>query len=400
MAAFLAIPALSACNPNALTEEEKEIVGSLSLASLPALPADPSNRVADDPLAAALGASLFFDTGLSGDGLVSCATCHMIEKQFQDSKPRAVGVSETNRRTMPLAGVGWSPWMFWDGRRDSLWAQALVPMEDAREHGGNRTGYAHFIAEHYRSRYERIFGPLPSLAHLPRNAGPLGTVEERATWSAMRSADRTAIDRVFANIGKAIAAFERSIVPPETRFDRFAAAVASGSEPQGDAVFSDLEMEGLKLFIGKANCINCHNGPRFTDDHFHNTGVSAVPGLPEDLGRAAAVRQALDDPFNCLGPYSDAEPKQCAELRFAVREGEELLRAYKTPSLRGAASRAPYMHAGQFATLEEVIDHYSNAPDAPAGISEIEGVIFTERGRKALIAFLKTLDVPESTTDP
>src|SRR5690606_30189920 len=113
----------------------------------------------------------------------------------------------------------------------------------------------------------------------------------------------------------------------------------------------------------------------------HNTGVSAVRGLPEDRGRAQAVRQVLEDPFNCLGSYSHAGDEACEELRFMVRDAPEFERAFKTPSLRGAASRAPYMHSGQIATLEEVIDHYSTAPAAASGESELAAVVLTDRGR-------------------
>lgn len=390
--AVLALALLAAgCNPNAFSEEEKAVIASLSLAALAPLPADPTNRVADDRRAAAFGATLFFDTDFSANGKVSCGTCHVIDQQFQDGLALARGIGRTNRRTMPLAGVAYSPWQFWDGRKDSLWSQALGPLEDAREHGGNRTSYAHLVARKYRDRYEGVFGPLPDLASLPADAGPNGDAAQQAAWTAMDEEERIGIDRVFSNLGKAIAAFERSILHEETRFDRFAAALAAGRQPQGDAVFSDLETEGLKLFIGKAQCVNCHNGPRFTDDHFHNTGVPAAAGLPEDRGRAQAVAQVLADPFNCQGPYSDA-PGECDELRFMVREGHELERAFKTPSLRGAASRPPYMHSGQIATLEEVVDHYSRAPQAPAGHSEIRPMVFTDRGRAALIAFLKTLE--------
>ena len=82
------------------------------------------------PAAAALGATLFFDQRLSRNGKVACATCHKIDRQFQDDLPHAAGLGTTNRRTMPLAGVAWSPWFFWDGRRDSLWSQALTPLEN------------------------------------------------------------------------------------------------------------------------------------------------------------------------------------------------------------------------------------------------------------------------------
>ena len=94
------------------------------------------------------------------------------------------------------------------------------------------------------------------------------------------------------------------------------------------------------------------------------------------------------------GQHSDARREDCVELRFMAPASHEMDRAYKTPSLRGAAARPPYMHAGQIATLEAVIDHYSRAPAAPEGHTELEGVIFTDRGRAALIAFLKTLDPP------
>lgn len=394
--AFLLILAgaatLQACAPADLSEEEKRVIGQLQLSQLGPPPPDPGNAVADDPRAAALGEALFFDARLSGDGTVSCATCHLPDRQFQDDIPLARGVGVTDRRTMPLAGVAHSPWQFWDGRKDSLWSQALAPLEDAREHGGDRAAYARLIAQAYASEYQAVFGPLPDLEGVPHNASPLGSAEARRAWDAMGESERVAVDTVFANIGKAIAAFERTIAHEETRFDRFAEAVSNGKRPEGDAAFDSLELEGLKLFIGKANCIDCHNGPRFTDSFFHNTGVPPVPGLPDDRGRAQAVQQVLADPFNCLGPSSDAEADACGELRFMVRDSPEFERAFKTPSLRGAASRPPYMHSGQIATLEAVIDHYSRAPAAPSGHSELRGVIFTDRGRAALIAFLKTLD--------
>jgi cytochrome c peroxidase len=151
------------------------------------------------------------------------------------------------------------------------------------------------------------------------------------------------------------------------------------------------EIAGLKLFIGKANCSTCHTGPRLTDDSFHNTGVPTVAGLPEDLGRKTGAKQVTADPFNCLGKFSDAGPEVCSELLFMVKDGPQLTRAYKPPSLRGAATRPPYMHSGQFATLEEVVDHYSRAPAAPSGGTELHPLDLSERERQQLIAFLKTL---------
>ncbi|RST83463.1 methylamine utilization protein [Aquibium carbonis] len=390
--ALAALLLAGACKPSNLSEGEARVVATLSLAALPLLPADPSNRVADDPAAAALGEALFFDHDLSADGSVSCASCHQPTRRFQDGIARAIGIGEADRRTMPLEGVAWSPWQFWDGRADSLWAQALGPWENPVEHGGNRVALVRQVANAYRDEYEAVFGPLPDLTGLPEDTSPLGSESERAAWAGLTDDERGRVDRVYSNMGKAVAAFERTIAPVMTRFDRFAEAVAAGRRPEGEAALSDLELEGLKLFMGEASCVNCHNGPRFTDDHFHNTGVPAVPGLPPDRGRADAVAKVLADPFNCLGAFSDTTPEQCGEIRFMVRDGEALERAFKTPSLRGVAGRAPYMHAGQIATLEEVVDHYASAPEAPSGRTAIEGFVLTDRGRMALIAFLNTLE--------
>src|SRR5215213_5218109 len=152
------------------SSEERETLRSLSLASLGPLPADPSNRVADDPRAAALGERLFSDPRLSGNGKVSCATCHLPQREFQDGTPLAHGMGTTARRTMPIAGTAHGAWFFWDGRTDSQWSQALGPLESAVEHGGSRTQYAHTIAAQYRTEYEAVFGPLPSLAGLSTKA--------------------------------------------------------------------------------------------------------------------------------------------------------------------------------------------------------------------------------------
>lgn len=397
--AVACLAAVSGCSGDGFTADETATIASLALDALPPLPADPSNRFADDRRAAAFGATLFFEPRLSGHGDVSCATCHQVDRQFQDDRPLGRAVGLTDRRTMPLAGVAWSPWQFWDGRKDSLWAQALGPLEDAREHAGTRTAYARFVSDHLKARYERIFGPLPDLTGLPERAGPLGSPEERAAWDSISAAKRGEIDAVFANLGKAIAAFERSIRHEETRFDRFARAVAAGEAPQGDAALDETERLGLRLFIGRANCVTCHAGPRFSDEHFHNTGVPQPAELPEDLGRAAAIPKALADPFNCLGRHSDARPEQCGELRFVAKDDASMVRAFKTPSLRGAASRPPYMHSGQIATLEEVIDHYSAAPVPPKGESELRPLTLSDREKAALVAFLKTLDVPSQPSN-
>ncbi|MFC3323780.1 cytochrome-c peroxidase [Mesorhizobium cantuariense] len=382
---------LAGCGKPDFSDAEKKTIASLALSALPSLKPDTTNRFADVPAAAALGSTLFFDQGMSRDGTVSCSTCHKIDRQFQDDLPQAVGVGHTNRRTMPLAGVARDPWFFWDGRRDSLWSQALTPLENPLEQAGNRTAYAHYIKARFGERYERIFGPLPDFSDMPLNASPLGNDAETAAWNAMNDAQRDGINGVFANIGKAIAAFERSIEPAPTRFDRFALDLVTGAEPKGDAVFSKEEILGLKLFIGKANCVTCHDGPRFTDNSFHNTGVPPVADLPPDRGRIDAVAQVEADPFNCFGAYRDGDAGACGELRFMVKDAPQLIRAYKTPSLRGAATRPPYMHAGQFSSLDEVVAHYAKAAPSVEGVSEVRPLELSDRERAALVAFLKTL---------
>src|SRR5688572_22467851 len=170
-AAVLVLASAAALSARALaprwSAEQRETLRSLSLASLGPLPADPSNRWADDSRAAALGLRLFFDSSLSGNGRVACGTCHLPAREFQDGVALAQGVGTTARRTMPVAGTAHGAWFFWDGRADSQWAQALGPLESAVEHGGSRTQYAHEVAARYRPEYEAVFGPLPRLDGLP-----------------------------------------------------------------------------------------------------------------------------------------------------------------------------------------------------------------------------------------
>ena len=135
-------------------------------------------------------------------------------------------------------------------------------------------------------------------------------------------------------------------------------AARDTSTPQS---LTDQEVSGLRLFIGKGQCSTCHNGPLLTDQHFHNTGIAPRDTARPDRGRAAGVVKVQRDEFNCLGRFSDAKAEQCKELRFIVTDDPALEGAFKTPGLRNVALRPPYMHAGQLATLEEVIAHYVKA---------------------------------------
>jgi cytochrome c peroxidase len=356
------------------TEAEVAVLRSLSIDSLPPLPADPTSLVADDPRAAELGRQLFFDPRLSATGSVSCATCHQPERRFTDGLDKGQGIGRSKRNSPSIVGVAYSPWLYWDGRRDSLWSQALSPLEDPVEHGGNRQQYAQFIEStpEYRKQYETLFGVIPGLSD-PGN-----------------------VDRVFANLGKAIAAYERLLLPGRSRFDDYVDAVAADDAIAQQQLFSSDEEHGLKLFIGVANCTQCHNGPLFTNNEFHNTGVLSYPGEVPDRGRIAGIREALSTQFNCRSEFNDAQSKECAELDFA-RTGYEVMGAFRTPSLRNLEDTAPFMHKGQLKTIAAVLQHYNDAPLAMIGHNEAKPLDLSNRELQQLEAFLGTLDAPLAT---
>lgn len=386
--------------PPAWTDAEIVVLQSLALDSLPPLPPDPSNAVADEPLAADLGAKLFLDPRLSGNEGISCATCHQPIRHFTDGLPRGQAIGTSKRNTPNIIGTAYSPWLYWDGRRDSQWSQALSPLEDPNEQGTNRIHVVRVVARDasYRSQYETLFGPIPDVGNTARfpdvREAALGPRWETA-WSSMTLDDRVVINNAFANIGKAIAAFERTLMPGATRFDHYVAAVINDDLQGQETTLTDDEIHGLRLFIGEASCTQCHNGPLFTNNEFHNTGVLSAEGELPDKGRATGVREVLENPFNCLGDYSDDPKRRCPELEF-VRTGTGLIGAVRTPSLRNVEHTAPYMHKGQVATLAEAVAHYNKAPDAMIGHNEAKPLKLNGRQLRQLEAFLRTLSDPLS----
>lgn len=345
----------------AWTRAELAVLRSLWIGSLGPPPDDPSNAYDTDPRAAALGRRVFSDTRFSRNGALACETCHLPALGFQDGKPVATGLGRLTRRSMPLAGVAHNTWFFWDGRKDSLWAQALTPLENPLELGLTRTDVAALVARHYRDEYEAVFGSLPP------------------------AADGVAATRVFVNVGKAIAAFVRTIQPEPAPFDRYVAAVQAGDHAGARSIISPAAVRGLRLFIGKAKCINCHAGSLFTNGEFHFT---RVPQPASDGGRAAAIPAVRADEFNCMGPFSDAAPAACTALRFIDADTRESLHAFKTPSLRNVAARPPYMNAGQLASLTDVLRFYR---DRTRGLKEVGHGALTDGELGDLEAFLGTL---------
>jgi cytochrome c peroxidase len=218
-----------------------------------------------------------------------------------------------------------------------------------------------------------------------------------AAWGALTSAQRDDVTRVFVNIGKAIAAYERRIEFGASRFDKYVAAVTSGQP--GPSILTDDEVAGLRLFIGGANCTQCHSGPLLTSNEFHSTGVPPRPGLAVDHGRLAGATAVLGDEFNCRSQWSDARAR-CPELEFIVTGEHTLDRAYKVPSLRNVAERVPYMDAGQLETLAAVLDHYNRAPAAATGHSELRPLRLKAVELRQLEAFLRTLSGPVAVSEP
>lgn len=388
---YLSIPGSTNWN-----EEELKLIASLSLDALPPLPEDPSNLVADDPAAATLGHRLYFDTRLSSNGQVACATCHKPELMFTDGLPLAVGVGIGPMHTPSLVGLAYSPWFYWDGRKDSQWAQALAPLEAKHEHATDRVQLLHLISGDvvYRGMYEEVFGPLSVPAILPESGTPEGDAQQQENWHTLDSKTQTTISRFFANLGKAIAAYERKIQPGRARFDDYISQLVN--ETNDDNALSNSEKAGLKVFIGKGQCVSCHNGPLLTNHEFHNTGVLAVSGRMPSMGRYDGIRISREDSFNCLGKFSDATSEQCIELRFA-RDANDLVGALKTPTLRNISLTAPYMHGGQMTDLAQVVDHYNEAPTSMLSHNEAKPLGLRAVERRQLEDFLMTLSAPLTT---
>jgi cytochrome c peroxidase len=297
-AAFGALALLSA---GAIAAEdppfsESEVRAILAHGPWPApAPGDPSNPASGRREAIEFGERLFFEKRLSPTGQFSCASCHVPERNWTDNRTRGAAIAEVDRNTPTLMNVRLGRSFGWAGTADSLWAQSLRPILDARELGAS----PHYVAELLRRddqlacRYRRAFGAAPSAS------------DDQA---------------VLTDVGKALAAFEETFVSPATPFDRFRDALARG-ERIAPWVYPEAAQRGAKLFVGKANCASCHSGPNFTNGELRDNGFSrlAAPGRP-DSGRGGA---------------------------------------FKVPTLRHLMLTAPYGHHGEVATIADAVRHYS-----------------------------------------
>lgn len=386
--------------------DQREVRAILGLGPLEPLGNEPTNRVADDDEAARFGQRLFFDTRLSGDGSVSCASCHDPELAFADGLALAEGLGPGTRNTPTILDAAHQRWFTWDGRADTLWAQALQPLERPHEMGGTRTGIVRTVLGDpaLRGEYEAIFGTAPEqvwLDELPPRARPVPDAPDDAdalAWAEMSRGDRDRVNEAFANIGKSLAAYQRRLAGGELPLDRFVRGLREGDRNLAGAL-DDRELAGLRLFVGKAGCIQCHDGGLLSDGEFHAIGAP-VPGggMPSDAGRYLGVDIVKADEFNAASRWSDAPDSPRALQTARLARSPETWGRFRTPSLRHVAATPPYMHAGQLPDLESVVRFYSTLDGATILDHHQETVLvpldLSEGEIADLVAFLETLRGP------
>jgi cytochrome c peroxidase len=293
--------------------------------------ADPSNRVSGRPEAIELGERLFFEPRLSGTGSVLCATCHVPFRGFHDARPRAFGLEQVERNTPSLLNARFNRRFGWDGAQDSLWAQSIRPLLDPREMRATPAHVAQVMRKNYWNEYQAVFGLSPA-----------------------------SDEEILVDVGKALAAFQETLVTGRTPFDDFRDALERGDDAAA-AGYPLAAQRGLQIFVGKGNCSVCHFGPQFTNGEFADTGVASLvaPGRV-DRGRHGG--------------------------------GE-----FRVPGLRNVARTAPYMHNGSLATLRDVVRFYSELDDGRLhadGKKILKPLRLTEAEVEDLVAFLETLTAP------
>lgn len=397
------------------TDSEWEMVKTLS--PPPPIPPSPTNKYADNPKAAELGQMLFFDTNADGINAVDepdigwgpvgqpvkmgCAGCHIPSEGFVDRRlgldwPVSLGADGfTPRRTQPLYNMAYyNPIGFdSDAHRDTLWHQAVKAYEFKLQQNGSRLRLAHVIWDLYKDDYEAVFGPLP--AGLGNGSFPPQGKPGTPEWDKLSPADQDAITEVMVNYGKAIAAYERKLNTGLTPFDAFVA---------GDRqAISRNAQKGLKLFIGKAQCITCHSGPMFTDNQLHVTGVPQkgihVPKV--DTGVLQGIPSLLGSDFLGNSKWSD-DPEfgqKLVDFWEAIDQDpvtkEKTRGQFRTAQLRNVAITGPYFHSGFSETLFEAIQIYNHPGVNPNFSGELSPLMrpldLDHREIKDLVAFLETL---------
>ena len=338
----------------------------------PPLDLDPSNRVSGNREAAALGQRLFFDGRLSANGRVGCVSCHMPPALFSDGRKTSIGLETVDRNSPSLLDIRFARWFGRDGGADSLWAHALRPLTDPREHGIALERLAELLSTdaELACRYEKVFG---------------------------RKASSVDAETAAADGGKAMAAFQETLVSLPTPFDRFRDALAQGDRVTA-ARFPEAAQRGAKIFVGKGRCNVCHSGPLFSNREFGDVGIPffVAPGKV-DPGRHDGIVRVRQDKFNQLGRHNDDPARAIGTATRHVDLQPKNFGEWKVPGLRNVSRTAPYMHNGSLATLTDVIRHYSdlNEDRLHADGERILKPLKLDDGEVAdLVIFLQSLTSP------
>ena len=348
-----------------------EVASVVSLGPWPPPAArDASNRVSGSAEAVALGEALFHSTRLSTVGGLRCASCHAPWRRFTDGRARALGAEDGARNTPTLLNVRLQHWFGWDGANDSLWAQSIRPMLDARE---MRADAAH------------IAGALRDDETLKRlYAGAFG--------HAPPTDDETAL----VDAGKALAAYQETLASERTPFDAFRDALLRGDDAAAQR-YPVAAQRGLRLFVGRGQCVACHAGPNFSDGEFHRSRIaSKLRDGVADGGRALGLEKLRNSVYARGGRFDDeiraaakpASAKPAAprpETQQAAEAG-----AFRTPGLREVSATAPYMHDGSIANLCQALQTHAMLPEGR------EAPALTLAERRDLVAFLRTLGAREA----
>ncbi|SMF70114.1 cytochrome-c peroxidase [Pseudobacteriovorax antillogorgiicola] len=326
-----------------------------------------------------LGFELFRDQRLSKNGQVACISCHKEEFSFGDNQPQSMGLARTALNSPPLINLYNQRWFFWDGRADSLAAQALQPIEHPEEHGIDRRQVVHTLYQYYRRPYEHAFQ-----TSFPQSLIPLlsGDAEKLDSFK-LSDIQKQDVDEVFSNFGRALEQYQRGIVAMNSPFDKFMRSYQQTQEPMFTATFGPQEWRGFQLFLSKTKCNQCHSGALFTDQDFHFTSLalSKIPGRDEGL------KQLLNNPFKCLD-----KPSNCLDEPLTQEQAGPF--RVKTPTLRNLTSTAPYFHDGSAKTIREILYLYNRPEPETHADERMVNLYLTVGEIEDLEAFLFSLSSP------
>jgi len=329
---------------------------------------DSSNRVSANEAAISLGEMLFFDHKLGLDSRLSCASCHDPGQGFADGRITARGRVPLERNTTSLLNLKGNRWFGWGGENDSLWAQSIRPILASDEMASSPAQVKAVLLERprYQEFYRRVFG---------------GAVEDDDD------------DLVLVNTGKALAAYQETLVSSRSAFDGFREALLAGDQ-QAMKQYPESAQRGLRLFIGAGRCNLCHVGPGFSNGEFGDVGIRYFTANGVDPGRYRGIQQVRANRFNLLGDYNDGDSEEnaisTAHLQLTQRNWGE----FRIPGLRGVALTAPYMHNGSLASLRDVVSHYSKLDEERLhsdGEKILRPLNLDQTGIDDLVNFLRSL---------